>query len=69
MERQLVSVSREWHNPFIRVDVTEVGIGITMTAEDFLIALAQEVGLNPAAVLKAGDAVVAKMKKESAKVM
>lgn len=69
MERQLVSVSREWHNPFIRVDVTEVGIGITMTAEDFLIALAQEAGLNPAAVLKAGDAVIAKMKKESAKVM
>ena len=69
MERQLVSVSREWHNPFIRVDVTEVGIGITMTAEDFLIALAQESGLNPTAVLKAGDAVVAKMKKESAKAM
>lgn len=69
MDNHLVAVSRKWHEPFIRVDVTEIGIGITMTLEDFVLALAQEAKVAPDTLLPAADRVVAGMKKETAKVM
>ena len=67
MDNQLVTVSRKWHEPFIRVDVTSVGIGVTMTLEDFLLALEKEAGCGPLA--GAAARVIAGMKRESTKAM
>lgn len=67
MDNQLVTVSRKWHEPFIRVDVTSIGIGITMTLEDFLLALEKEAGCSPLAA--AAARVVAGMKQESVKAL
>jgi hypothetical protein len=66
MDKQLVVVSRKWHEPFIRVDVTEVGIGVTMTLEDFVQALEAESGADLAA---AAQRVIDGLKKETGKVM
>jgi hypothetical protein len=67
MEKQLITVSRKWHEPMIRVDVTEVGVGITMTLEDFVIALEHESGHG--LLLAAAGRVIAGMKKETNQVM
>jgi hypothetical protein len=64
MDNQLVVVSRKWHEPFIRVDVTSVGIGITMTLDDFITALERESG---ATLRQAAERVVSGMKQESSK--
>jgi len=66
MEKTLVSVSRKWHEPLIRVDVTTIGIGITMTLEDFIFAMEQETGQPLRA---AAERVVAGMKAESSKAL
>ena len=66
MEKYLVSVSRKWHEPFIRVDVTSVGIGATMTLEDFVMALESESG---AQLMAAALRVVAGMKAETTKAL
>jgi hypothetical protein len=66
MEKQLVIVSRKWHEPFIRVDLTEVGIGITMTLDDFITALESESGSS---LRKAAERVVSGMKKESIQIL
>jgi hypothetical protein len=67
MDKQLIVVSRKWHEPMIRVDVTEVGIGVTMTLEDFVLALEQEAGCGR--LLAAAERVIAGMKRETGKVM
>ena len=64
MEKSLVVVSRMWHEPFIRIDVTNVGIGITMTLDDFVQALEKEAGLS---LRVAAERVVAGMKAETTK--
>ena len=64
MEKSLVTVSRKWHEPFIRVDVTGIGIGITMTLEDFVEALEHEMGVP---VRAAAEKVVTGMKAETTK--
>lgn len=66
MDKQLVVVSRKWHEPFIRVDVTTVGIGVTMTLEDFVQALGAEAGVDLQA---AAERVVTGMKQETGKAM
>ena len=63
MEKQLVTVSRKWHEPFIRIDVTDIGIGVTMTLEDFLLALAHEAGCGD--LTAAGARVISGMKMET----
>ena len=66
MENSLVVVSRQWHEPFIRVDVTQAGIGITMTMDDFITALGIEVQQNLHA---AAAKVIAGMKRETSHVI
>lgn len=66
MERSLVVVSRMWHEPFIRIDVTNVGIGLTMTLDDFVQALEHEAGVP---LRTAAERVVAGMKAETTKVV
>lgn len=67
MEKFLVSVSRKWHEPFIRVDVTSVGIATTMSLEDFILALEAEAGCGPLSA--AAARVVAGMKTETTKAL
>ncbi len=66
MDKQLVVVSRKWHEPFIRIDVTEIGVGVTMTLEDFIAALEIESGVS---LGKAADRVLSGMKAETSQVM
>ena len=66
MNKELVTVSRLWHEPMIRVDVTTVGIGVTMTLEDFVRALEIETGTQLTA---AAERVIAGVKRETSKVM
>ena len=66
MEKTLVVVSRKWHEPFIRVDVTGVGIAVTMTMEDFVEALRQETGHD---VAPAARRIIEFIKQESTKAM
>ena len=66
MEKTLVVVSRKWHEPFIRVDITGVGIGITMTMEDFVEALRQETGHD---VRDGAERIIKFMKQESSKAL
>lgn len=69
MDKQLVTITRKWHEPFIRVDVTEIGIGVTMSLEDFVIALAKESGANEPGLIKSAERVCAGMKKETSVIM
>lgn len=66
MEKTLVVVSRKWHEPFIRVDITGVGIGVTMTMDDFVEALRQETGHD---VRAAAERIIAYVKQESVKIL
>ena len=38
----VVHVSRKWHNPLISVTVDNQEIGLTMTLDDYLLALSKE---------------------------
>jgi hypothetical protein len=48
--KSVVTVSRKWHEPQIRVWVSQEEIGMSMWLDDYLKALAKEVG-NPATLL------------------
>ena len=41
---KLVTVSRKWNNPQIYIDITNEGIELSMSLDDFVVALADEVG-------------------------
>lgn len=45
-EKQTLVIAREWTNPQIHVWISEETIGMRMSAEDYLKALAEEIG-NP----------------------
>ena len=66
MDKQLVVISRKWHEPAIRIDVTTIGIGVTMTLEDFVEALRQETGTDVSA---AAARIIKFMKQESSKAL
>lgn len=66
MDKQLVVVSRKWHEPFIRVDVTEIGVGVTMTLADFVAALEIEANVTLA---EAAERVIKAVKAETSKAM
>lgn len=73
-----VRISREWHNPTIRIVVTDDSIGISMPLDDFILAMNEEYG-NPAATITraqhlaklraAADAVALSMKHETTAVI
>lgn len=68
-DRHLVVVSRKWHEPFIRVSVTDLDIKVVMTLDDFTQAAAAEAGVDPARLSAVFEKVVSAMKAETAKVM
>ena len=69
MEKSLVVISRKWNEPFIRIDVTDIGIGVTMALEDFVFALAKEAGLDDAVLTNAAERVTSGMKQETKAIM
>ncbi len=69
MEKELVTIVRKWHEPIIRIDVTTIGIGITMTLEDFVLALSEELKVDTLTLALAAERVVTAAKRETAKVM
>ena len=50
LDKSVLTVSRQWHNPNILVWVNDEEIGMGMKLSDFMIALAKEIG-NPALLL------------------
>ena len=68
MDKHLVVVSRKWHEPFIRVSITDLDLKVVMSLEDFAVALSGEIGANPAKVSEAFQKVVDGMKRETSKV-
>ena len=69
IDKHLVVVSRQWHEPFIRVSLTDLDIKVVMGLEDFAIAVAHEIGADPEKVAATFDKIVTGMKRETAKVM
>ena len=69
MEKSLVSISRKWHEPFVRVDVTDVGIGVTVTLSDFITALATELSAPVPLLEAAAERVCEGLKLETRKAM
>lgn len=69
LDKTLMVVSREWHNPSIRVSVDEVGIAVSMLLPDFLQALALELSADPDSLFAAADKVVCGMKQETGRAM
>lgn len=73
-----VLVSRKWHEPEITVHVSDKEIGVETKLDDFVAALADEVG-NPTlyvtraqmkrAIEEAAERVISAMKQETARVI
>ena len=66
MDRHLVVVSRQWHEPFIRVSVTDLDIKVVMGLEDFAQAVSQELGRDVAAAVQR---VIDGMKRETSRAL
>ena len=75
--KDVVTISRYWHEPAIRTVVTNESIALSIALEDFLTALATEVGPTISAtraglaskLRTAAVAVCARVKEESIKVI
>lgn len=67
MDKSLVTISRKWHEPYVRVDVTDTGIGTTVTLEDFVIAMARELGAPEIILTDAAERVCEGLKLETRK--
>lgn len=75
--KDVVTISRYWHEPAIRTVVTSEGISLSTPVEDFLTALAQEMGPTAAMtrasltkkLLAALPNVLNRIKEESIKVV
>lgn len=65
MDKHLVVISREWHEPFVRVSVTDLDLKIVVTLADFVQAVEAETGISG---LGPGvEQVLAKLKRETTK--
>ena len=78
IDKDVVVISREWANPEIRIQVNANGIALGISLDDFMAAVADEVG-NPTLMLTkaqlatkmqaAKGVVLEKVKAESKRVM
>lgn len=75
---EYITISRKWNNPKIYTTLTNDGIGMTMSVDDFIAALKQEIGsvrwifrneTFARIVDAAAQAVIEGVKEESAKVV
>jgi hypothetical protein len=67
IDKHLVVISRNWHEPFIRVSITDLDLKVVMSMEDFAAALAHEIGADVEKVQQTFDNIVVKMKQETAR--
>lgn len=67
IDKHLVVVSRKWHEPFVRVSVTDLDIKVVISLEDFAQAVAHDTGLDATKLSAAFDKVITELKKETAK--
>lgn len=67
MDKHLVVVARQWHEPFVRVDITDTAFQVAMSLEDFAMAVSLVSGLPAREINRAFEAVVAGLKTEGAK--
>ncbi len=65
IDKHLVVISRNWHEPFIRVSLTDLDLKVVMALEDFAAAVAYEIGADPDKVQSTFDRIVTKMKQET----
>jgi hypothetical protein len=75
MNKSVLTISREWHNPQIKTTITNQAISLEMSIEDFEKALVAELGKIHVTmsmdkkIKKAIQAVIDGVKQESAKVV
>lgn len=76
MNKEMITISRYWNNPQIKIVVTNESMTLSMPLDDFVDAVYQEIGsvrwivrdaTFEARMLQAVKNVIAKVKKESAK--
>jgi len=67
IDKHLVVISRNWHEPFVRVSITDLDLKVVMSMEDFAAALAHEIGANTEMVQQTFDGIITKMKQETAR--
>jgi len=69
MEKHLVVIGRKWHEPFIRMSVTDTDLKIVTSLEDFALAFAVETGVPQEKVLAGFAAVVKALKSETTQIV
>lgn len=67
IDKHLVVISRNWHEPFIRVSITDLDMKVVMSMEDFAAALAHEIGADTERVQQTFENIITKMKQETAR--
>ena len=67
IDKHLVVISKHWHEPFIRISITDLDLKVVIPLEDFATALAHEIGANPEMVQHTFDKIVTKLKQETAR--
>ena len=67
IDKHLVVISRNWHEPFIRVSITDLDMKVVMSMEDFAAALAHEIGADTERVQHTFENIITKMKQETAR--
>ena len=67
IDKHLVVISRNWHEPFIRVSITDLDMKVVMSMEDFAAALAYEIGADTERVQQTFENIITKMKHETAR--
>lgn len=69
MDQHLVVVSKNWHEPFIRLSVTDLDLKVVMALDDFAAAVAQEAGVRDEIITAVFERVVKQMKQETTKII
>lgn len=62
-----LTIKRRWNNPEIYIGITDVGITINLSLEDFIMAVLLESGVDRDKVLEAVEKVIKGVKEESGK--
>ena len=69
MDQHLVVISKNWHEPFIRLSVTDLDLKVVMALDDFATAVAQEAGVREEIISAVFERVVKQMKHETTKII
>jgi hypothetical protein len=69
MDQHLVVISKNWHEPFIRLSVTDLDLKVVMALDDFAVAVAQEAGVREEIITAVFERVIKQMKHETTKII